>query len=152
MLCPATIFCFFDNGGDAFMSSPRKKSARIIGLGVFLIVGPILQITFMPKPEVQVPADASAVARGYLEGSKEGGKLGTIISIILGSVIVIGGVLSLVGTKSGGQDSSETADSSSGVPETTSLADRKISTLHVILILLGLFIAFVVLGPILFPL
>ena len=64
----------------------------LLAFGLFLIIGPIIQqclLNYRYLPTYS-PSDATSQSgRGYIEGSRSGGTLGTYVSIVLGIAMVI---------------------------------------------------------------
>ena len=78
------------------MHRPKKKFVVIMLIGIFLFVGPLIQMKFLPAPSAQAPPNASPAARGYIEGQKTGSKVGSELSMVVGLFMAaIGGAASL---------------------------------------------------------
>jgi|GEM_PF-4748931 len=131
-------------GNDAVMDKATKASLWTIAVGVFLVVGPIIQTTFLPRPEPNLPKDASTFRRGFAEGSEKGANVGSVISVVLGMLLVVGTIINLV------QEwvkAREATDSGKKPSKLAGVARMELSGFQAFMILLVLFIAFVIIGP-----
>lgn len=80
----------------AIMRKSHKTALILFGLGVFLIVGPLVQQTYFPYPSPSLPQGASRVARGAVEGSQAGSHAGSLLSMVIGFVLILAGVKKLL--------------------------------------------------------